>query len=736
MLNRVNAAFGLGLSLVFSAISCLIIQSYWLSKIQLLTSNAAMSFALSTTCFLSALAIGSFLSEKIILLIRKIKLNHFSTVEILIAATTVLTYILFHIFQNDLLIFRDVIRSYSASIFLATAMDFLIAFIIIFPSAFFMGCSLPVFFSTFKNKQAFFYNNAYALNCLGAAIGALLPYIVLLYFFPNINLIAVAVVFNAFSAFMAHRAFLQGDINSPFEEEFTNLKEDPSSHLSLPLLATISFATGFFYLAYEQIWFRFANIVFSSRIFSQSLTLAIVFLSLALSSILAKRIKPDFMTLLKSTLVIFALLCFFFLFSGFIYYYLSFDIIRADNLANNYAKKVMPLSFLFIFFFVFIPAILASLPFAQLLNILSRSSLKKTGHLFGWNTLGCVLGGLLCTYLLIPAIGSVPTLLLISILSLAGISLIGLPLLPRKWSLLGLAGVIALAMQLTYPFQFLRVGKTLSQKEDVYGLNSLVEIDQAKVILYNLAALVGPLTKNKRDETLAVQKKLATVPLAYTQSPHPQILVIGLGYGITTNQFLSLASQSQVTNIELLDFIAKTQDAFSDVNYSSHYNLRSKIIVNDGRIFLHNHHDLWDIISVNTEPYSTNASRLYSDTFYKLVTQRLKPDGIFSQHLFGTPELWKYTIATIKQSFKYVLLFKGYADDGPILIASNRPFAPNKGVLHEAGINPKEEDAFKRAQIDQFAQTHEEFIMTDENRRSEIMRKNFLDIFNRYPGDY
>lgn len=42
---------GLNLSLVLSGVSCFIIQSYWLSKIQLITSNSALSFALSTTSF-------------------------------------------------------------------------------------------------------------------------------------------------------------------------------------------------------------------------------------------------------------------------------------------------------------------------------------------------------------------------------------------------------------------------------------------------------------------------------------------------------------------------------------------------------------------------------------------------------------------------------------------------------------------------------------------------------------
>ncbi len=111
------------------------------------------------------------------------------------------------------------------------------------------------------------------------------------------------------------------------------------------------------------------------------------------------------------------------------------------------------------------------------------------------------------------------------------------------------------------------------------------------------------------------------------------ILVIGGGCGLSTREILKYSEVKRLTVVELdpviLNF-GRTNPDMLAINQGALNDPRVKVINGDGRAYLENSPQKWNVIIIDVpEGNSAASGRLYSQEFYNMVKERLQPEGVF-----------------------------------------------------------------------------------------------------------
>src|SRR5207249_3880871 len=125
-------------------------------------------------------------------------------------------------------------------------------------------------------------------------------------------------------------------------------------------------------------------------------------------------------------------------------------------------------------------------------------------------------------------------------------------------------------------------------------------------------------------------------------------------------------------------------------------NPKGRIVVDDGRRFLRRTSESFDIITVDPPPpaEAAGSSLLYSEEFYRLVKERLKPNGILQQWFaVGEEKILQAVARSLANSFPYVRVYPSIAGWGYHFLASMSPFeAPTVEELIERLPQPARND--------------------------------------------
>jgi spermidine synthase len=151
-----------------------------------------------------------------------------------------------------------------------------------------------------------------------------------------------------------------------------------------------------------------------------------------------------------------------------------------------------------------------------------------------------------------------------------------------------------------------------------------------------------------------------------------RVLIIGGGGGVTTREALRYQDVKKITTLDLDEVIVeigKKLDKMVEFNKGSLNHRRVKTVIEDGRQFIENSQEKWDVIIIDLpEPDSKSpeVSRLYSLEFYSLLKDRLEPGGAISvacSNADSTPEyLWSIH-ATLKKAGFHVLPYHYVEED-------------------------------------------------------------------------
>jgi hypothetical protein len=158
-----------------------------------------------------------------------------------------------------------------------------------------------------------------------------------------------------------------------------------------------------------------------------------------------------------------------------------------------------------------------------------------------------------------------------------------------------------------------------------------------------------------------ITKVMAHLPMAFLDRRPQDALVICFGMGTT---FRSLHSWDiPVTAVELVPSVPRL---FSYYHSDAEIVLASPlshVVIDDGRRYLERTRQQYDVITIDPPPplQAAGSSLLYSEEFYRLAKQHLRPGGILQQWLPANSAADPIDVASIahslRNSFSYVRAF-------------------------------------------------------------------------------
>ena len=183
----------------------------------------------------------------------------------------------------------------------------------------------------------------------------------------------------------------------------------------------------------------------------------------------------------------------------------------------------------------------------------------------------------------------------------------------------------------------------------------------------------------------------------------PRLAVIGYGSGVTigaTTQF----PIGHADVVELEPEIIHASRWFENVNHQPDKNPLVNILIGDGRNFLTQRSDRYDvIISEPSNPWITGVSNLFTRDYWQLAQRRLADDGVFCQwaQLYElSPRNIKTILRTFGEVFPYTYVFS--AEDlssDVILIATNHPLLLDRAHLARNFTDPRIKAELERAEV-------------------------------------
>lgn len=316
-------------------------------------------------------------------------------------------------------------------------------------------------------------------------------------------------------------------------------------------------------------------------------------------------------------------------------------------------------------------------PFTLLLGFLtpmlvdrwSGGDPAKAGKAYAVNVVGCILGPLVAGFLLLPRISERWSLILLALPWL----ILGVRPAFRSRSAIGLVPRAASVMLL--PLACVLVWKS-QDFEQTFPPYSRVLRDSTATVIATGIGMHKDLLVNGFGMTglTPITKMMAHLPLAHLNRQPQDALAICFGMGTT---FRSLRSWGiPVTAVELVPSVPRLFEYYHSDAPEIMSSPLSHVVIDDGRRYLERTTQQYDLITIDPPPpvEAAGSSLLYSENFYAVVRQRLRPGGILQQWIpYGDREDLAAVASALSQSFPYVRAFSWQGFLGVHFLASDQP---------------------------------------------------------------
>lgn len=641
----------------FSGMSALIYEVLWLKELGLLFGNS--SYAMATTLaafFLGLTAGGYYWGQRVA---RHNPLRLYGLLEGGVAVCALGYFFLLYLYG---LIYPLLFDWFAEQSFLLILVKFCLAITMLFPPAFFMGGTLPVFSHYLVRESAELgrkFALLYAVNTLGAVFGVFLAGFLL----PGVIgynktyslalsitlLIAVAVLWVARS--------------TPVTQFSIQPHRRQKVSQALPLLA---FLSGLLTLGLQVLWGRMFAQVLQNSVYTFSLILIIFLFCLALSGFIANRLMYS---KLKAEFVLFVVLlmgAFLVALSPFSFVYLTDNLhyLGANRDWPGYLRNIAGTALV-----VMAGALLfLGIVFPLLIKLGERSG-EAHGYLVGrlaaYNTAGAISGSLLAGFVLLDQLGLWAGIRLIAVLYflLAGYWLLRCCGNKTLWMILPAFGIL-LSVSVLDPGRLpvVKVEPVIDEESVLQvweGSAATVAVirrkDQLKIKVNNYYTLGG-------TGSAALERLQAGLPLQLYQAPQ-SVYLLGLGTGITAGGVLAYPVKHLLVTELLSEVVQASDKYFGAYTNGLFYDPRVQIIPEDGRNYLRGSNAQFDvIISDLFVPWKAGTGNLYSLEHYQQVWRHLSPGGIFMQWLPGyqlSADEFKIILRTMLEVFPQVTVWRG-----------------------------------------------------------------------------
>jgi spermidine synthase len=294
---------------------------------------------------------------------------------------------------------------------------------------------------------------------------------------------------------------------------------------------------------------------------------------------------------------------------------------------------------------VLVPTLLlgAAFPMALRLMVGARDVGLDVGAVVAANTAGGVLGTLVVGFWMIPALGLVRSLALLTI-GAAAVGLIAALMGSQvqrgtKWVVGAMAAGMVGASLLTPANKLAdlllgtRGGGTLVFYEEGRGATVAVAQQRSKDNVFRRLFIQGVSNSGDAMPSMRYMRLQAMLPLLIHQGEPRRVMIVGFGTGITAGETLRYPGLEKRVCAELLPAVVRSGEMFPE-NYRAWKDPRVEIRIRDGRQELKRSSERYDVITLEAPPPSAQGvANLYSTEFYELAKKRLAAKGLFAQWL-------------------------------------------------------------------------------------------------------
>ena len=702
-----------------SGFAGLIYESVWSHYVKLFLGHAAYAQTLVLVVFMGGLAFGAWLCARVAGRVAN-PLRLYAMVELAIGLMAFAFHAIFVV---------SVDWAY-ASLLPATceqggsfcASQWLLSALLLAPQSILLGATFPLVCSAALRLDATQPGHdlaaLYFLNSLGAVLGVIASAFLLL---PAVGLhgtLVTAGVANVFIALIAYR--LSREVPRPLDVPAVEAAADSRalSDRSLGrLLIATALLTGLSSFIYEVVWIRMLSLVLGASTHSFELMLASFILGLALGGLwIRSRVDGigDDVKFLGRVQIVMGLAAV----ATLPFYNATFDFMAwiLHSVARNEAGFVIfSVSSTLIALFVMLPATFCAgmtLPLITYRLLRSPSGERALGMVYAANTIGAILGVVICVHVLFEWLGVRGALLVGAAIDVGlGVVLLGsagrgarrIPL--GREAITGLAVLVLMALffemdprrvssgvfrsgvarlPADQPVLFHRDGKTATV--DVIDANGLRAI---RTNGKSDAAMSLGKAPAEDEHTMAL---LALLPLGHRPEARTAA-VIGLGAGMSTSVLLGSPSIERVDTVEIEPAIVDAARLFRPAVDAAFADPRSRIVIDDAKSFFARGRHRYDIIvSEPSNPWVSGVASLFTEEFYARLSEHLVDGGVLSQWLH-TYELDAATLASIvaavSKTFPDFVIYSS-VDSDIILIArkGGGPGAFDEATLRFPNLKP------------------------------------------------
>jgi len=526
-----------------------------------------------------------------------------------------------------------------------------------------MGATIPVAMFAIRKRQRESdrrsFSFLYLANVLGAVLGSFLPLLLIEpYGFHETLRIGAAL-----NVVIAVSAFVVSLVSGPASPQASRASRVPVSTMESDRgVLVLLFTTGLATLGMELIWIRLFTPYVGPVVYSFGMILVAYLLATYTGSQIYRYWSRTRKQESRLTWVSLALLG--------VLPLLTADVRIPIHLVARVFVGVMPFAGMIGFLT------------PMLVDRWSGGDPDRAGRAYAVNVVGCIVGPLVCGFLLLPLAGERWSVLLLALpwfvmafphrgarnsqrFSRAG-----------AYSILLVAMVVLLAskdFEAQFPVRRVLRDSTATVIAEGEGMQRRLLVNGMGMTKLN------PITKMMAHLTLA----------SLDHTPH-SALIICFGMGTTFRSVMTWNISG--TAVELVPSVPKLFSYYhADADQVMKLPL-AHVVIDDGRRFLERSPTKYDAIIVDPPPpvQTAGSSLLYSQEFYAVAKQRLGPGGILQQWL---PEADAPTQAAaaraIKNSFAYVRVFPGIQGWGWHFLASERPIPKRTAAELVARMPPR-----------------------------------------------
>jgi spermidine synthase len=691
---RASLEAALRVMFFFSGCAALIYEVVWFHLMRLVIGASALSVGIVLASFMGGMFLGSFLFPRYVTAARH-PLRVYAWLELGIGAFGLAMPLLLPAIRY---VYVGLVGYGSLGI----ALRSIIAAIMLLPPTALMGATLPAIARRYAGGRRGMAGLAwlYTANTAGAVAGCLLSAFYLLavwdVWVATCTAVALNLSIGAYGLWVAKTAPVLAVPS--VERGRPRVHRSEPSRLDVRAVYVVAALSGFTSLGAQVLWTRLLTLLFGATVFAFAIILAVFLAGLGIGSALAayllKRGQSAARGLGWTQLLLAPTL---FLAGLVVARYLPF----ASPPAATPVSALHGLHVVRAMVVMLPSAVLWGMSFPLALAAAS-SSAKDTGrssaYVYAANTVGAIAGSLTISFWIIPSYGSGWATKLIALG--AGVSAAILmtamarasesskrarerPQLRPSWALAN--GVLAAALVPSLSIVFLAHGRYIWW---VDGRDRFPYVSEGAAS--TVAVHVGPngyrnFHVSGRVEATDNPSDLRTERLIGHLSglphPHPEsVLVVGMGGGISAGALSLYPEVKRIVICEIEPRVVGATRLFADENYHVLDDPRVEVVFDDARHFLATTREKFDVITSDPiHPWVRGNSILFSEEYYNIVRQRLKPGGLATQWvpLYETSELAiKIQMRTFIAAFPHGTVWntaitgKGY---DVVLVGGERP---------------------------------------------------------------